>query len=173
MWTILARSKRDLTLLKERKDEFTNQGNSHHQDTFNKGTFNKGTFSKGTFSKGALGKGTFNRSPSFYPYPLQNMDIRKLRACMICGYTQPHDEFLSVGCPNCTFLSFSPERILDVTASTFSGLVGIVRDGWVARWMRLESKAKGMYALRVVGRLPEDILDILAARDIKPIVSRN
>lgn len=50
-------------------------------------------------------------------------------------------------------------------------LVGIVdnKNSWVARWQRADKKASGLYALRVVGRLTEDVDDICRARGIRPV----
>lgn len=103
-------------------------------------------------------------------------DLRKLRACMVCGTVRTFDHFRDEGCPNCeSFLSLrgSSERILDSTSATFSGLVGMVqpKGSWVARWQRAEERIPGLYALKVVGRLPEDILDILGTRGVRPVVS--
>ena len=98
------------------------------------------------------------------------MDTKKLRACMVCGAVQSSDVFLSTGCPNCTTLP--ADRVHETTTAAFLGLVGTVQTGWVARWLRLEDKKPGMYALRVVGRLPEDILDTLEARNVRPVVNR-
>lgn len=51
-------------------------------------------------------------------------DLRKLRACMVCGAVRSFDQFREAGCPNCeAFLQLgdSPDRILDCTTSSFSG----------------------------------------------------
>lgn len=39
----------------------------------------------------------------------------------------------------------------------------MVRTGksWVARWQRLQERKPGMYAVKVTGRLPEEIADQL------------
>lgn len=108
-----------------------------------------------------------------------HMDMRKLRACMVCGLVQSFDAFLGEGCPNCEpFLALrgSEERVLDSTSSTFSGLIGLVQPAgsWVARWQGIgETKEKGLYAVRVVGRLMDDVQDICEARGIKPAVSQH
>lgn len=105
-------------------------------------------------------------------------DIRKLRACMVCGYVQSFDGFLSQGCPNCEdFLSLrdNGDRILDSTSGTFVGLVGITgrEGGWVVRWKGLVGKAKGLYAGRVMGRLTEDVEDICGSRGIQPVIHQS
>lgn len=108
-------------------------------------------------------------------------DLRKLRACMVCAYVQSFDDFREQGCPNCeSFLDLrhSPDRIVESTSSSFSGLVAVLpRAGgrkvgtgsWVGRWMRVEGKEAGMYALRVVGRISEEVEEICIARGVRPV----
>ena len=97
---------------------------------------------------------------------------------MVCGLVQSYDQFLSSGCPNCeSFLSLrgNVDRVLDSTAITFMGLVGMVKpkESWVARWQGISGRAKGMYAARVRGQLTGDVLDICDAQGIRPIVNNN
>lgn len=49
-------------------------------------------------------------------------------------------------------------------------VIGMVqaKESWVARWQRLEGKAPGLYALKVVGRLTEELEEIVQARRIRP-----
>lgn len=98
---------------------------------------------------------------------------------MVCGLVQSFDAFLGEGCQNCeSFLALrgSEERVLDSTSSTFSGLIGLVQPAgsWVARWQGIgKGKGRGLYAVRVMGRLTDDIQDICGARGIKPAVSEH
>lgn len=51
-------------------------------------------------------------------------DLRKLRACMVCGVVRTFDHFRDEGCPNCeAFLALrgSADRVVDSTSSSFSG----------------------------------------------------
>ncbi|KAI5818069.1 Spt4/RpoE2 zinc finger-domain-containing protein [Pyronema omphalodes] len=88
--------------------------------------------------------------------------MRNLRACMICSYVQTFQKFKVNGCPNCEQLlnNLGPEAIEDITSPVFEGLVAL-RDpikSWVARWQRVERCEKGIYAVKVSGNLPEEIL---------------
>ena len=108
-------------------------------------------------------------------------DLRKHRACMVCAYVQSFDAFRDLGCPNCeSFLDLrrAPDRIFEATSSSFSGLVALLpRPGgdkvpaasWVGRWMRAENKRAGLYALRVVGRISEEVEELCAVRGVRPV----
>jgi transcription elongation factor SPT4 len=84
--------------------------------------------------------------------------------------------FKSNGCENCEELldmKGSSDRVLDCTTTNFTGFVALAQPGetgsgasWVARWLRIEKAAKGCYAMRVHGTLPEEIVESLNARGI-------
>ena len=40
-------------------------------------------------------------------------------------------------------------------------------ESWCARWQRIERFQQGLYAIRISGRLPEDIVDALESNNIK------
>ncbi|CAO3613382.1 unnamed protein product [Cunninghamella blakesleeana] len=40
-------------------------------------------------------------------------------------------------------------------------------ESWVARWQRIEKFTRGIYAIRVYGRIPEDVEDELERRRIE------
>ena len=45
------------------------------------------------------------------------------------------------------------------------------RSSWVGRWQRMEGKKSGyVYALKVHGRLPEEVLEMVEGRGIRPVV---
>lgn len=95
---------------------------------------------------------------------------------MVCGLVQTFDNFHSHGCPNCEeFLAMkgSNDRVLDSTSSTFSGLIGMIqpKGSWVARWQNIGGKERGLYAVKVMGRLAEDVRDICDSRGIRPITN--
>ncbi|KAG7870048.1 hypothetical protein KL918_000252 [Ogataea parapolymorpha] len=71
------------------------------------------------------------------------------RACMLCGLVQS----MSVKC----------------TSPTFEGLVATHGDqgSWVARWLRIENFVPGLYAVRVLGKLPDDVRGDLQAQGIE------
>ncbi|KAK4697320.1 transcription elongation factor SPT4, partial [Lecanoromycetidae sp. Uapishka_2] len=86
---------------------------------------------------------------------------RYLRACMVCSIVQTHARFLRDGCPNCeSFLGLanSSDTIGDCTSQVFEGLVTLAdpSTSWVARWQRLEGCVPGVYAVKVVGTLPDE-----------------
>lgn len=93
---------------------------------------------------------------------------------MGCGHVASYDRFLSEGCINCEAvlsLQGNGERVMEATTSSFTGLVGVLRreGSWVARWQRIEQKQAGLYAIKVVGRLPEDLEDACRRQNIKPV----
>lgn len=58
----------------------------------------------------------------------------------------------------------SQERVADFTTSNFDGLICMLQpeQSWVAKWQRIgtceadaEKRIPGLYAVKVVGRLPE------------------
>lgn len=104
-------------------------------------------------------------------------NLKKLRACMVCGVLQTLEGFAVDGCPNCEeFLALrgSNDRILDSTSSSYSGCISLVqpRSSWVARVQGLAGRKAGLYAIRVTGRLPEDVEDICAARGIRAAIDK-
>lgn len=90
---------------------------------------------------------------------------------MVCGIVQPQREFLAQGCPNCeSLLPFKgdDELVQDCTSPTFEGLVALANneESWVAKWLRIDGFQKGLYAIKVAGRLPPDVVSDLAERGI-------
>ena len=51
----------------------------------------------------------------------------------------------------------------DCTSQVFEGLITLAdpSTSWVARWQRLDKYVAGVYATKVVGTLPEDVLQQL------------
>lgn len=99
-------------------------------------------------------------------------DLRKLRACLLCKLVKNFEMFKSDGCENCEdVLSMrgSTDRVLDCTTTNFTGFVALAQptESWVARWLRVEKGAKGVYAMRVNGLLPDDLVDLVNDRGIK------
>ncbi|KAH3684832.1 hypothetical protein WICPIJ_004185 [Wickerhamomyces pijperi] len=64
------------------------------------------------------------------------------------------------GCPNCV-------DILDIglstTSPTFEGLVAIgePKKSWVAKWLRVSEYEPGLYAVKIQGRLPQEVIESL------------
>ncbi|KAF5324469.1 hypothetical protein D9611_004525 [Ephemerocybe angulata] len=97
---------------------------------------------------------------------------KQLRACLLCSIIQVPADFRKNGCPNCeeiVGLKGNPERITTCTTTFFEGVISVIDpdNSWVARWQRTSKYARGMYAIRVKGRIPEDIEANLEVRGIK------
>ncbi|KAI9007703.1 transcription initiation protein spt4 [Hyaloraphidium curvatum] len=90
----------------------------------------------------------------------------KLRACMLCGLLKTAAQFKRDGCDNCEELLHyrgSSSSVQSCTTDKFEGMIGLFQpdNSWAARNLNIEKFVRGMYAVRVVGRLPEDIEDRL------------
>ncbi len=97
---------------------------------------------------------------------------RNQRACMLCSIVLPYSSFVRSGCPNCEeFLQLqnSPDSIGELTSQVFEGLIALEdpRTSWVAKWQRLTEYVKGTYAVKVVGKLPDDIVRVLEDAGIR------
>lgn len=97
---------------------------------------------------------------------------RNLRACLLCSIVLSYNEFHNKGCPNCEellLLRLSPENILELTSQVFEGLITLhnPQTSWVAKWQRLSEYKAGIYATKVVGRLPDDIVQGLEDQGVR------
>ncbi|KAI8366716.1 transcription initiation protein spt4 [Radiomyces spectabilis] len=98
-------------------------------------------------------------------------DKKQLRACLLCSLVKNAAQFRQSGCENCEDLlgmRGSMDRVAECTSSKFEGVIAMMQpqDSWVARWQRIEKFTRGVYAIRVYGRLPEDAEDDLERRGI-------
>ncbi|KAK9450701.1 Spt4/RpoE2 zinc finger-domain-containing protein [Limtongia smithiae] len=98
--------------------------------------------------------------------------VRNERACLVCGIVRTFNVFCQEGCPNCdSLLSLqnSEENVHQCTSPSFEGLVSVAEPdkSWVARWLRVDGFLPGLYAVRVNGRLPEEIVQSLGAQGVK------
>ncbi|KAG5716143.1 hypothetical protein E4T56_gene10931 [Termitomyces sp. T112] len=61
------------------------------------------------------------------------------------------------------------DRIASCTTTYFDGVISVIdpENSWVARWQRTAKYVRGMYAVRVKGRIPEDVEQELDIRGIK------
>lgn len=81
------------------------------------------------------------------------------------------------GCPNCDkylgsqAYSRDDETARECTSQVFEGLIHLARpsESWVARWQRLDKFEPGMYAVKVVGNLSNDIIATLEENGFKYI----
>lgn len=100
-------------------------------------------------------------------------DLRGLVACLRCSLIKTFRQFDEGGCENCEFLGMkdNAERVTQCTTSYHEGCIAMidatpyhmsddvgVRAPWVARWNRIESFVPGMYAIKMTGQLPEDMV---------------
>lgn len=75
--------------------------------------------------------------------------------------------FKKEGCPNCEeylHLQGSEEAVEACTSSVFEGLIAMADPGrsWVAKWQRIDGYVRGIYATKVMGQLPEEVVTGLA-----------
>jgi len=94
-----------------------------------------------------------------------------LRACLLCSLVQTAADFRKSGCPNCEDilqLRGSTDRVASCTTTAFDGLISMIdpEKSWVARWQRTDKFVKGIYAIRVTGSVPADVLEELEQRGI-------
>ncbi|KZT67000.1 transcription elongation factor SPT4 [Daedalea quercina L-15889] len=97
---------------------------------------------------------------------------KQLRACLLCSIIQTPADFRKYGCPNCEEIMQMkgyPDRIQACTTTHFDGVIAVVdpERSWVATWQRIKTYVRGMYAVRVKGRVPEDVEGELEARGIR------
>ncbi|KAJ3298121.1 transcription elongation factor spt4 [Rhizoclosmatium sp. JEL0117] len=88
----------------------------------------------------------------------------KWRACLLCGLIKTAAQFKHDGCDNCEDvlqMTGSNKKVGELTSAQFDGVVGITQpsESWVARWQRCDKFTRGLYAIRVTGRLPDDTID--------------
>ncbi|KAI4151374.1 MAG: hypothetical protein LQ340_003546 [Diploschistes diacapsis] len=88
---------------------------------------------------------------------------RHLRACMVCSVVLHQNKFMRDGCPNCeSFLELAnhDEAVRECTSQVFEGLITLAdpTTSWVARWQRLDKYVPGVYAVKVMGILPDEVL---------------
>ncbi|KZO93764.1 transcription initiation protein spt4 [Calocera viscosa TUFC12733] len=96
---------------------------------------------------------------------------RGLRACLLCSIVQTAAEFRKSGCPNCEELlrlRGNIDKVSACTTTAFDGIISMINpeESWVARWQRTDKYVKGLYAIRVSGRIPHSVEDELRERDI-------
>jgi transcription elongation factor SPT4 len=90
------------------------------------------------------------------PLPLKNKKRKLTHRVNI-------QRFLKEGCPNCEdflHLAGSMDAIIDCTSQVFEGLITLADPArsWVAKWQRLDGYVRGVYAIKVSGQLPDEIV---------------
>ncbi|KAH7104857.1 transcription initiation protein spt4 [Auriculariales sp. MPI-PUGE-AT-0066] len=95
-----------------------------------------------------------------------------LRACLLCSVVQSVADFRKYGCPNCEEImqikAGGSDRVMECTSSNFEGCIAVTNpeESWVARWQRTSKYVRGIYAMRVIGSIPEDVEEELNSRGI-------
>ena len=78
------------------------------------------------------------------------------------------------GCPNCESvlgLQGNSDAIQECTSQVYEGLItmGDPQQSWVAKWQRLDGYVPGVYAVKVVGSLPPEVVGAMEDNGIKYI----
>ena len=87
---------------------------------------------------------------------------RSFPSLLVARPPQSGAQFKSAGCDNCEQLLHyknSSSTVQACTTDKFEGTIGIFQpeNSWAARNLSVDKFAKGVYAIRVIGRLPEDV----------------
>lgn len=87
---------------------------------------------------------------------------KTLRACLRCRQIMNKEQFVEYGCPNCRdtlAMQGSEPRVLACTTSNFQGFMTLIRPGaFASRFIGLEHRRPGCYALTTKGSIPDHIL---------------
>ncbi|KAK0523220.1 transcription elongation factor spt4 [Tilletia horrida] len=94
---------------------------------------------------------------------MSKSEVAKLRACLQCNFVQRGSEFNAKGCPNCQEsleMAQDLQRVAQFTTSRFDGILAMLEPekSWVARWQRIENRVPGLYAVKVKGKVPQELL---------------
>lgn len=83
---------------------------------------------------------------------------------MLCGIVLTTNDFSNDGCPNCQgIFEEAGVSAIECTSPSFEGLVGMCKPSksWVAKWISVDQNIPGMYAVKVDGRLPVEVVEVL------------
>jgi transcription elongation factor SPT4 len=85
--------------------------------------------------------------------------MKELVACRACGLVKTFTQFYDNDCDNCDIMGQDRARIRLTTTKNFVGLCGIFQpeQSWAARWQGFNSLKPGLYTLKLLEELPEDI----------------
>jgi len=80
-------------------------------------------------------------------------------------------DFKKEGCPNCeeiVQIQGSAEKVAKSTSAQFDGIIALTNppESWVARWQRTGKYVQGLYAVRVTGRITQELQAELDHRGI-------
>ncbi|KAJ3096549.1 transcription elongation factor spt4 [Phlyctochytrium planicorne] len=99
-----------------------------------------------------------------HPYLPPDSSKKSWRACLNCGMIKTKEQFRRDGCDNCEEilqLKGSSAHVQECTSTQFEGVIALMTPpgSWVAKWQRCDKFQKGLYAMRISGRLPEDVIE--------------
>ncbi|ESO01904.1 hypothetical protein HELRODRAFT_155753 [Helobdella robusta] len=97
--------------------------------------------------------------------------LRHLRACLLCSLVKTLEQFEMDGCENCEkylHMKNNRDHVYDYTSSSFDGLIAMMSpgDSWVAKWQRIDKYVKGVYAVSVSGKLPNNVISDLKSKGV-------
>ncbi|KAJ3129546.1 transcription elongation factor spt4 [Nowakowskiella sp. JEL0407] len=101
-----------------------------------------------------------------YELPDIPENFRGLRACLVCGLVKHARNFQL--CENCRPVLKQDWSYDDCTSSEFDGVMAILQPekSWVAKWHRCDAYAPGLYAMRVTGQVPDEVVAKLERKGI-------
>lgn len=61
------------------------------------------------------------------------------------------------------------DRVMECTSTNFNGTLAVMdtKASWVSRWQRLDGYVPGVYAVQVIGTLPDDIIENVRAAGMR------
>lgn len=88
--------------------------------------------------------------------------INRLRACLGCRIILTREQFVRDGCPCCADrikMKENDGRVAACTTTNFQGFIAMMRPGaFVSRFVGLDKRNPGLYAMQVTGEIPDSIL---------------
>jgi transcription elongation factor SPT4 len=66
-------------------------------------------------------------------------------------------------------MASSPETVGEVTSANFNGIISLTdpKNSWVAKWQRIDGYVPGMYAVQVIGTLPNSYVQDLQEAGVR------
>ena len=96
-------------------------------------------------------------------------DMKKLRACFSCHILKTEKQFAEEGCSNCPFFKMNRYPVFEYTSGNFEGMISVIENqqSWISRHLNLSSFVPGVYALRILSKIPQQLQEALEANDIQ------
>lgn len=63
----------------------------------------------------------------------------------------------------------SPETVGIVTSANYNGTIAVMNptSSWVAKWQRVDGYVPGIYAVQVIGTLPEEYVEMMRDQGLR------